>query len=99
MKRRILAGEDIRFLQETESALLKLTEALKAQDLAELLVPVANTDSAREAGESVKNAVANARAAAAKVREAWSVLKSAIAQTDTLLRISIDVFFHFGDDI
>ena len=58
MKRRILAREDIRFLQETESALLKLTEALKAQDLAELLVPVANTDIAREAGESVKNAVA-----------------------------------------
>ena len=81
IKRSILAGEEISFGQEREPVLPKLKEALKAQDLAELLIPVANTDSAREAGESVKNAVANATAAATKVREASSVLKSAIAQT------------------
>ena len=53
IKRSILEGEEISRL-----VFLKLKEALEALDLADLFVPVANSNSAREAGESVKNAVA-----------------------------------------
>ena len=76
IKRRILAKEEI-----SQTNLLNLKEAQKAEHLAELFVPVANTDSAREAAEIVKNAVTKANVGATKVKEASSVLKSAISQT------------------
>ena len=56
-------------------------EALKARDIAEMFAPLANNEAAREAAEIAKNAVENATESAAKVKEATSVLKKAIAQT------------------
>ena len=58
----------------------KLKEAFKAQHIAELFLPVANTDAAREAAEIVKNAVTNATAGVIKVKKALIFRRSAILQ-------------------
>ena len=56
-----------------DDAAAKLKEAFKAQYIAELFLPVANTDAAREAAKIVKNAVTNATAGVTKVRRARSL--------------------------
>ena len=63
-----------------DDAVAELKEAFKAQHIAEVFVPVANTDAAREAGEIVKNAVTNATAGATKVKKASIFRRSAISQ-------------------
>ena len=61
---------------------VKLNEAVEAQALAEMFVPVANTDNAREAAEVVKEAVGNATKGLERVKEASNILKKVIAQTN-----------------
>ena len=60
----------------------KLNEAVEAQALAEIFVPVANTDNAREAAEAVKEAVGNATKGLERVKEASNILKKVIVQTN-----------------
>ena len=61
---------------------VKLNEAVEAQALAEMFVPVANTDNAREAAEVVKEAVGNATKGLERVKEASNILKKVIVQTN-----------------
>ena len=79
IKTTLFAGEEVEPLISA-----KLNEAVEAQALAEIFVPVANTDNAREAAEVVKEAVGNATKGLERVKEASNILKKVIERKDSL---------------